>query len=140
MTPTHADTAFNLANALRGLGRPRYPEALNNLGNLHKELGEFSAAGAAIECFRTALDLDPANAATHSNLAYSLSFQSLDADPLLEECRRWNARCARSSSVARSWTGRDLGKISKTPTGGRGGRIAVRQSRTARAACVPLGV
>ena len=62
--PAHAEAAFNLGNALRGLGRPAdalaqyrravelrpgYAEALNNLGNVQKELGDFAAAMAAYE-------------------------------------------------------------------------------------------
>ena len=63
----------------------------DTLGNIYKDAGDL---GAAIASFRTALRLNPALATTHSNLAYSLSFQSLEAGTLLEECRRWNERFA----------------------------------------------
>ncbi|MGO9512639.1 MAG: tetratricopeptide repeat protein [Steroidobacteraceae bacterium] len=70
---------------------PHYAALYDNLGNVLKDAGELAEA---IDCYRKALDIDPENAATHSNLAYALSFQSLRAQPLLDECARWNARFA----------------------------------------------
>ena len=170
----NADAAYNLGNALQGLGQLReaaaeyrtavalradFADALNNLGNTHKELGEFKLAAsayeaairvrpdfvvamnnagcllrtlgrieeaeamlrrglaidrrhpalydnlgsvlkdagqldAAIDCFRQALTLDPTEVVTHSNLAYALSFQAVDGQAILDECRRWNDRHA----------------------------------------------
>jgi len=63
----------------------------NNLGNVLKDSGELDEA---IDCFRRALELDPTDAATHSNLCYSLSFQSIEPEPILDECLSWNARHA----------------------------------------------
>lgn len=69
----------------------------DTLGNVYKDAGDLDAA---IVSFRKALELDAAAAATHSNLAYALSFQSPEAGPILEECRRWNARFADSLPAA----------------------------------------
>jgi predicted O-linked N-acetylglucosamine transferase (SPINDLY family) len=63
----------------------------DTLGNVYKDAGDLNAA---IGSFRQALELDPGAAATYSNLAYALSFQSPEAGPILEECRRWNDRFA----------------------------------------------
>ena len=77
--PHDADAAFNLGNALRGLGRPREAieqyrgaasqragnaEALNNLGNAYKEIGDFPAAMAA---FDAALAARPSYTAAINN-------------------------------------------------------------------------
>ncbi len=70
---------------------PQHAALYDNLGNVLKDAGELDEA---ILCFRKALALDPTNAATHSNLAYALSFQSLAAQPILDECLRWNERFA----------------------------------------------
>jgi protein O-GlcNAc transferase len=70
---------------------PRHAALYDNLGNVLKDAGELDEA---IECFRRSLELDPANSTAHSNLAYALSFQSFDAQPILDECVRWNARFA----------------------------------------------
>jgi len=76
----------------RGLAiDPRHAALHDNLGNVLKDAGELDEA---IDCFRKALDIDPTNAATHSNLVYALSFQSPEAQPILDECARWNARFA----------------------------------------------
>src|SRR6202042_1269576 len=64
-----------------------HPVLYNNLGNVLKDSGELDEA---IDCFRRALELDPSDAATHSNLCYSLSFQSMEGQPILEECQLWN--------------------------------------------------
>ncbi len=63
----------------------------DNLGNVLKDGGELDAA---IDSFRSALQLDPDAATTHSNLVYALSFQSMEAAPILAESRRWNTRFA----------------------------------------------
>jgi protein O-GlcNAc transferase len=91
---------------LRSLGRLEEAEAtlrrglainandaslLNNLASVLKDLGDLLQA---IDCFRQATALDPSDAEAHSNLAYALSFQAVSAEPILEECRRWNARHA----------------------------------------------
>jgi protein O-GlcNAc transferase len=68
---------------------PRHSALHDNLGSVLKDMGEIDAA---IESFRRSLQLDPGNAATHSNLAYALSFQSSQAQPILEECLRWDRR------------------------------------------------
>jgi protein O-GlcNAc transferase len=76
----------------RGLAVDPHHAALHgNLGNVLKDAG---ALDEAIECFRRALAIEPSNAATHGNLAYALSFQSPEAQPILDECARWNARFA----------------------------------------------
>jgi protein O-GlcNAc transferase len=70
---------------------PRHAALFDNLGNVYKDAGELNEA---IDCFRKSLELDPTAAATHSNLAYALSFQSPEPQPILEECMRWNERFA----------------------------------------------
>ena len=104
--PDFVDALNNLSCLLRKLGRldeaeavirramelnVQHPVLCNNLGNVLKDSGELDEA---IDCFRRALELDPTDAATHSNLAYSLSFQATEAQPILEECQRFNARHA----------------------------------------------
>jgi protein O-GlcNAc transferase len=100
-------TAMNNAGCLlRTLGRsdeaedmlrrglavdPHHAALYDNLGNVLKDAGELDDA---IGCFRHSLELAPANSTTHSNLAYALSFQSLSAQPILDECARWGARFA----------------------------------------------
>jgi len=68
---------------------PKNPALHDNLGSVLKDVGDL---GAAIDSFRKSLELEPNNAATHSNLAYALSFQSVAAQPILDECLRWNRR------------------------------------------------
>jgi predicted O-linked N-acetylglucosamine transferase (SPINDLY family) len=103
------DSAVALNNAgclLRTLGRideaeevlrrglalhPANAALHDSLGNVLKDAGDIDAA---IACFRESLRLDPANAITHGNLAYSLSFQSSTAGPIVEECRRWDRHFA----------------------------------------------
>jgi protein O-GlcNAc transferase len=76
----------------RGLAiNVRHPALYNNLGNVLKDAGELDEA---IDCFRKALALDPTDRDTHGNLAYALSFQSLDGQTILQECLRWNDRHA----------------------------------------------
>lgn len=104
--PRYVTAINNLGCLLRTLGRsdeaedalrrglaidPRHAALHDNLGNVLKDAGELDQA---IACFRRALEIDPNNAATHSNLAYALSFQALEAQPVLDECVRWNARFA----------------------------------------------
>jgi protein O-GlcNAc transferase len=104
--PDSVEAMNNAGCLLRTLGRtdaaqdmllralradPQRAALHDNLGNVYKDAGELDAA---IDCFRKALELDPSAAATHSNLAYALSFQSPEAEPILEECRRWNERFA----------------------------------------------
>jgi protein O-GlcNAc transferase len=100
-------TAMNNAGCLlRTLGRsdeaedmlrrglavdPHHAALYDNLGNVLKDAGKLDDA---IGCFRHSLELAPANSMTHSNLAYALSFQSLSAQPILDECARWGARFA----------------------------------------------
>ena len=57
-------------------------------------LKDSGALDEAIDCFRRAAELDPCDAATHSNLCYWLSFQSPQGEPILEECLRDDARHA----------------------------------------------
>ncbi len=59
----------------------------DTLGNVLKDAGQ---PGEAIDCFRKAVELDPANALTHSNLLCTLSFAAVDPAPILTEARRWN--------------------------------------------------
>jgi predicted O-linked N-acetylglucosamine transferase (SPINDLY family) len=63
----------------------------DTLGNVCKDAG---ALDAAIDNFARALELDPGALATHSNLAYSLSFQCSQPERILAECLRWNDRFA----------------------------------------------
>jgi predicted O-linked N-acetylglucosamine transferase (SPINDLY family) len=70
---------------------PAHAALHDNLGNVYKDSGQLDRA---IACFRRALELQPAAAGTHGNLAYALSFQAEEPGPILEECRRWNARFA----------------------------------------------
>jgi predicted O-linked N-acetylglucosamine transferase (SPINDLY family) len=96
----------NSAVLLRTLGRIDEAEVLlrralkldsrhavlhDSLGSVLKDAGELDAA---VDCFRASLALDPDSAAAHSNLVYALSFQSFEAKPILDECRRWNTRFA----------------------------------------------
>jgi predicted O-linked N-acetylglucosamine transferase (SPINDLY family) len=74
----------------RGLDvHPQHAVLLDNLGSVLKDAGDIEAA---IECFRESVERDPGNPVAHGNLAYALTFQSPDAAPILEECRRWNER------------------------------------------------
>jgi protein O-GlcNAc transferase len=70
---------------------PHHAPLYDNLGSVLKDAGELDEA---ILCFRKALALDFTNAGTHSNLTYALNFQSLEAQPILDECLRWNERFA----------------------------------------------
>ena len=107
----------NLAALLRALGQLEEAETLlrralslapahavlhDTLGNVLKDAGLLEEA---LESFRRALALDPGLAATHSNLAYSLSFRETEPRPLLEECRRWQARFAAGLPVRSQWPG-----------------------------------
>jgi len=76
----------------RGLAvDPLHPALHDNLASVLKDAGELDEA---IACWRRSLAIDPSNPATHGNLCFALSFQSLEPQPILEECRRWNARFA----------------------------------------------
>lgn len=76
----------------------RHAVLYDSLGSVLKDAGELDEA---IECYRASLALDPDSATTHSNLAYALCFQSFEARPILDECRRWNERFA---AGLRPWT------------------------------------
>ena len=65
----------------------------NNLGNVLKDSGRLDEA---IECLRRSLALDPSDAIAHSNLAYTLTFQATEPEPILAESRRWHDRHAAS--------------------------------------------
>jgi protein O-GlcNAc transferase len=65
----------------------------NNLGNVLKDSGRLDEA---IECLRRSLVLDPSDAIAHSNLAYALTFQATEPEPILAESRRWHDRHAAS--------------------------------------------
>ena len=124
------DSVVALNNAgclMRTLGRIDEAEALllraqgvdpgraalyDNLGNVYKDAG---ALDDAIDCFRKALELDPAAASTHGNLAYALSFQSPSAEPILEECLRWNERFA-AGFHARTRSNAGTGTRGRAPT------------------------
>ena len=94
----------NSANLLRTLGRMDDAEARlgralaidpvssvthNNLGNILKDTGRLDDG---IASYRLALAADPDNAVAHSNLVYALVFQAEDAQPVIDECKRWSAR------------------------------------------------
>jgi protein O-GlcNAc transferase len=114
-------TAINNAGCLlRTLGRsdqaedmlrrglevdPRQAALHDNLGNVLKDAG---ALDEAIACYRRSLEIDPNNPATHGNLAYSLSFGSAEAQPIREECVRWNARFAAPLVRCEADAARDL--------------------------------
>jgi predicted O-linked N-acetylglucosamine transferase (SPINDLY family) len=68
---------------------PKHPSLHNTLGNVLKDSGQLDEA---IKCFDKSLAIDPTNVVTHSNLVYSLSFRAIEPWPILEECRRFNAR------------------------------------------------
>ncbi len=84
MQSGNAELHNNYAVALRALGhledaeshllraislRPRYFDALVNLGNVVKQRGE---PGRAIDCYRQALEIRPGHAATYSNVGNAL--------------------------------------------------------------------
>lgn len=109
----------NAACLLRTMGRADEAEAAlsralqldpgnatlhDTLGNVYKDAGDLDAA---IDSFRRAIELDPGAAATHSNLAYALSFQSLDAAPILAECLRWSGRFTAGLPVSAADHGND---------------------------------
>ena len=76
----------------RGLASSEnHPTLLTNLGNVLKDSGRLDDA---IDSYRQSLSLNPTDSATHSNLAYSLSFQAEDSAPILAECLRWNEQHA----------------------------------------------
>ncbi len=104
--PTDVLAMNNAGCLLRTLGRHEEAEAMlrrgllinpqssplwNNLGNVLKDAGQL---GEAINCFRRAVELDPTAWGAHGNLAYSLSFSSLDGQAILDECLRWNQQHA----------------------------------------------
>ena len=106
LKPDSAEALNNAGALLRAMGRLEEAEAIlrrglkshpdhsalqDTLANVLKDGGYLDDA---IAGFRRALELDPTNAITHSNLAYALSFASTEAQPILDECRRWNERHA----------------------------------------------
>jgi len=104
--PDLAAAFIDAGELLCGLGRIEDAEATLRRGlernpscaGLHSALGIVLAGGGDIEaelqCYRQALALDPADAATHSNLIFSLMFTAESHEPMLAECRRFNARFA----------------------------------------------
>jgi len=90
------DDAEDMLRRALGLD-PLHAALHDNLGSVLKDVGELDSA---IACFRRSVELDPDNATVHSNLAYALSFQSSQAQPILEECRRWAGRFGRRSQGA----------------------------------------
>ena len=82
-----AEAEATLRNAL--MIDPMLAATYNNLGNVLKDAG---ALDEAIDAYRKSVSLDPTNSSAHGNLAYSLSFQAIDGQVILDECRRWDAR------------------------------------------------
>jgi protein O-GlcNAc transferase len=93
---------------------PEHASLYDNLGNVLKDAG---ALDEAIVCYRRSLEIDPNNPATHGNLAYSLSFASTEARPILEECTRWNARFAAPLVRCEADRARDLSPERKLKVG-----------------------
>ena len=76
----------------RGVERfPAYAPTHVNLGNVLSKGGDIAGA---LDCYRQALQLDPNGVTAHSNLAFGLMFVAEDAQAVLEECRRFDARFA----------------------------------------------
>lgn len=113
MQSDNAELHNNYAVALRAIGqledaeghlsravslRPRYFDALVNLGNVVKQRGE---PGRAIDCYRQALEIQPGHAATYSNVGNALQAlgqfdgalefyeRALDLSPQLPQAH-WN--------------------------------------------------
>jgi protein O-GlcNAc transferase len=102
--PNFIDAYNNAATLMRTLGRldeahallrqaldldSAHSATLNNLGNVLKDSGDLDEG---VECFRRALASDPHNVIAHSNLVYALSFQSFDANAILEAAHAWSAQ------------------------------------------------
>jgi protein O-GlcNAc transferase len=68
--------------------RPGYVEALNNLGLLFKDMARLDEA---VGCFEQALAIKPPRSDVHSNLVYTLLFQTNSRARLSHELQRWNA-------------------------------------------------
>jgi len=78
-----AENAYRTALRLR----EDSPEAWNNLGNLLRAESWYVEA---IEAFRKAVNLQPANAMAHSNLVFSLALDpNMTGEMLLTEARNW---------------------------------------------------
>jgi predicted O-linked N-acetylglucosamine transferase (SPINDLY family) len=86
----------------RGLAiSPHVPQLLINFGRMSLHAGQ---AQAAVEAFRTVIDLQPDLADAHSNLLACLNYLP-DQDPgqVLAEHRRWNARHTTAIQPFRRW-------------------------------------
>ncbi len=110
----------NLGNALRECGRlvdaegayrqalffrPDYAHARSNLALALEDMGR--ADDALVE-HRRAVATASNDAAIHSNLILSLHHQpDVDAEAILQECRRWNARHAEPLRAAANLPSRD---------------------------------
>jgi protein O-GlcNAc transferase len=63
---------------------------LNNLANVLKDSGRIEEA---VDCCRTAVEMEPGNAAIHSSLCYKLHFHpGYDRAALFREVREWDRR------------------------------------------------
>jgi len=107
LQPDRAEAHNNLGIALMNKGeldeaeaalqravrlKPDYAEALGNLGAVLKEKGQLEQAIAA---FRRAIKISPANAAIHSNLVYTLYFDTRCSEAeLFAQLRAWAERHA----------------------------------------------
>ncbi len=69
--------------------RPDYAAAHCNLGNAFKDAGRL---GDAIECYRRAVDFQPRDSISHSNLIFTMQYHpDCTANDILREALRWNA-------------------------------------------------
>jgi protein O-GlcNAc transferase len=87
----HIDEAVDTLTRATELNQEQV-EAFNNLGNALKDQGRLPEAIAA---YRHALEMKPDYAVAHSNLCYTMYFCPVyDANDILSEHQRWNARHA----------------------------------------------
>jgi predicted O-linked N-acetylglucosamine transferase (SPINDLY family) len=73
-----------------------------NFASLASSLLDVGLVDEAIHSFRSALELEPENAALHSNIVYSMVFTEASAQSILAEARRWNQRHARTAARERT--------------------------------------